>query len=1405
MAGGTWDLGTFSDTVGAVTLTSGSITGTSGVLTGSAYAVQSGTLSVNLAGTGALTKTTAGTVLLSGTNTRTGTTTISAGTLQLAGGNAIADTSSVVLANVAGAALDLGGTSETIGGLSGGGALGGNVTLGAGTLTVNQTAAAAYAGVVSGSGGLTKTGVSTLTLSGANIYTGPTQVNAGTLQLGAANRINDASAVTVAAGAIFNLSNFAETVGSIASAGSIVLGTATLTSGGDNTSTAFTGVASGTGGLVKTGSGTLTLGGANTYTGATTVSAGTLAVTANNALGTNAAGTSVAVGATLDLRNVAYTTTEAVILNGGTLATSTGTSSLAGPVTLGAASSVEVAGTQLTLNGALNNGGFGLTVNGSGNTLLNGVVSGAGGLTKLGAGTLTLAGTNTYAGATTVNGGTLVATRASSLGTVGSGTTVNAGATLELDGTLTYAEPVALNGATLAWAAGSPTLSSTLALAGANSIGGAAGALTLGGVVSGTGGFDKTGVGTLLVTGNNTYGGVTQVSGGTLQVSSNNGLGSIAAGTSVGANGRLIIDGIAIGAEPVTLNGPGLFGTGAITSNGAASIAGPITLAADSVVAPNAGSTLTLSGPVDGAFGLTTNGAGRLNLNGTVGGTTPLAFLTTGPAGTTGINAGLVRTSGSQSFGNPTVIASGVTLQSTGGDLIASRAGDGCGCALAFGGRATSDFGNAANDFGTVGVTAGGDATLRDANAITLAASSVGGNLILAANGAVSQTGAIRVAGTSSVSAGPGPITLNGANDFGGDVAVSTTGAAQVNDVNALALGASTIGSLVATAGGSVTVNANITAVGGGSSIVLAGATFTNNAGAAALNPGAGRWIVYSADPAGNVFGGLASGNQAVWNRVYPGGVSEAGNRYVFSIQPTLTFTSTDVAKTYGQDATAAVAGAYTVTGFVDAAAYGGVFTQDTVANTFTGAPVVASIGAPATAAVAGSPYPVLVDVSAVTPTTGYGKTAASTGIVTVNAAPLTITADNQSKVYGNPDPTLTATFTGLQNGETPSVVSGLSIFAPTGAAATFVGSPHPIIPSGASAANYTISYVDGLLTVTPRPIAIAADPQSKVYGQPDPLLTYTVGGAGLAYGDVLAGALTRIAGETVAASPYAILQGTLTDAANPNYAIAYTGNVLAITPAALIGTVTAADKVYDTTTTALITGRALSGVVSGDAVSYVGGVATFSDRNVGNGKTVTASGLSLVGADAPNYTVNTTATTTAAITPATLTYLADPATVLRGTPLPMFTGSVQGFVGGDTLANATSGGLAFTSPASSVSAPGLYPINGSGLTADFGNYVFVQAPTNATALTIQPRSDPPPLPLPPVVIPDVYTGALASAAQSESTCAQLQAGAQTETLCGAQQNFRRSEQVNLVPGWRRVIELGTVSLTIEGGGMRTP
>jgi autotransporter-associated beta strand protein len=249
------------------------------------------------------------TLTLSGANTYTGLTQVNVG--KLAAGvasvanisGAFGNNSVVLMINNATAILDIAGYDTQIGSIYGGGTTGGNVTLGAATLTVGGgdiSPPGAYAGAISGTGGITKIGTGTQTLSGANTYTGATTVNAGTLRAGVATHaFGVGSAVDLTASGTLDLVTYNNTIGSLAGlAGSAAnLGTATLTTGGLNTADSYAGVISGTGGLIKTGTNTLTLSGANTYSGGTTISAGTLQTGSASAFGTGA----IANNAILDI------------------------------------------------------------------------------------------------------------------------------------------------------------------------------------------------------------------------------------------------------------------------------------------------------------------------------------------------------------------------------------------------------------------------------------------------------------------------------------------------------------------------------------------------------------------------------------------------------------------------------------------------------------------------------------------------------------------------------------------------------------------------------------------------------------------------------------------------------------------------------------------------------------------------------------------------------------------------------------------------------------------------------------------------------------------------------------------------------------------------------------------------
>jgi outer membrane autotransporter protein len=254
-----------------------------------------------------------------------------------------------------------------------------------------QANALTLSGNIGGSGGLTKIGAGTLTLSGPSTYTGATNVNAGTLQAGVANAFTPLSAFTIASGATLDLNGFEQNVGSVAGAGAVTLGAATLFIGSDNTSTTFSGTISGSGGLTKIGPGTLTLSGTSTYSGPTMIAGGLVNFNSASNFGTGP-----------------------ILLNGGGLQWAVGTST-------------DIS-SRLAAFGA-----DGATFDTNGNTVtLASALSGIGGLTKIGAGALTLSGISSYSGATAVNAGTLTVNGS----IANSAVTVNSGAMLSGTGTV---------------------------------------------------------------------------------------------------------------------------------------------------------------------------------------------------------------------------------------------------------------------------------------------------------------------------------------------------------------------------------------------------------------------------------------------------------------------------------------------------------------------------------------------------------------------------------------------------------------------------------------------------------------------------------------------------------------------------------------------------------------------------------------------------------------------------------------------------------------------------------------------------------------------------------------------------------------------------------------------------------
>ena len=159
--------------------------------------------------------------------------------------------------------------------------------------------------------------------------------------------------------------------------------------------------------------------------------------------------------------------------------------------------------------------------------------------------------------------------------------------------------------------------------------------------------------------------------------------------------------------------------------------------------------------------------------------------------------------------------------------------------------------------------------------------------------------------------------------------------------------------------------------------------------------------------------------------------------------------------------------------------------------------------------------------------------------------APLAIAAGSDSKIYGSTFTPVAFTASGLVNGDTvDSVTLTTAGGTPAAAVASYDITPDAALGTGLT--NYTISYVPGMLTVTPATLSVTADAKTKVAGTIDPPLTFVASGfqAADTAAAALTGTLTRAPGET--AGSYAIGQGTL--AANANYTIAFTGNTFVIT-----------------------------------------------------------------------------------------------------------------------------------------------------------------------------------------------------------------------------------------------------------------
>lgn len=307
---------------------------------------------------------------------------------------------------------------------------------------------------------------------------------------------------------------------------------------------------------------------------------------------------------------------------------------------------------------------------------------------------------------------------------------------------------------------------------------------------------------------------------------------------------------------------------------------------------------------------------------------------------------------------------------------------------------------------------------------------------------------------------------------------------------------------------------------------------------------------------------------------------------------------------------------------------------------------------------------------------------------LTISRATLVIRAEDKTKVYGAAMPGLTATYTGLVNGDTASVVTGL-VLSSTGSALSGVGT-YPISATGAVATNYAISFEGGSLTVTPASLTITPDPKSMVYGGAIPTLTATY--AGLVNGDnfqVVKGlVLSSTAPDRPGAGTYSI---TAQGGSAPNYTITYgpSANLL-VAKAQLSVTAVNKSKVYGAPLPDLE--ATFSGLVNGDDITDMTGM-RLSTTALASSK-VGAYPITVSGITNPNYNI-TYVPGSLEVTRANLTITAEARQKTYGAALPTLTVTYSGLVNGDTAQSIQ--GLSLATTATTTSPVGTYPITVSG------------------------------------------------------------------------------------------------------------
>lgn len=589
-----------------------------------------------------------GTTTLSGINTYTGGTILSAGTLVMGNASALGTTGTVNIS--AGATLNRSTFDFELSRLSGSGSLNGS-----GAYVYNSAANSSLGTALVGGTTLTKLGTGTLTLSGPATYSGATTISGGMLEINADNILPDGTAVETNNGTLRIASDRLETIGSLAvsSAGSAQI-SGTLITGGNNASTTYAGALSGDGTLRKVGTGTLLFTGTGTFMGTIFVDAGKLTLGNGGTLGTisgNFLELGIASGASLEANRsdaVSYAFrlsgtgtliksgvnaltlsgqlndfTGTVAINSGQLVLNSNFSfppfSTTGPGVLVTRQTLYMRGTLGHTGGTIIETGT-LNLQPAGSATYSSNFSGPGALSfssQSGSATITYAGTATHTGGTLFNSNVQLNDGSSLAGSINLGSRkliINQSVSQTLTnafvsnsgGTISQAGSGALTlGSSLSGLTSNPTLEVT-----------GSGTLTLGAASSLAGGCTKSGPGKLIIAATLTTSEI-NITAGTLQIG-NGGTAGALEGNIYGRAGELRFD----RTDAISFNG-NIAGSGtsviktgstSLTLGGELSYSGPTILEGGSLTIGNSGDWSHFSA-ISGNGSLIKTGSGSVSLN----------------------------------------------------------------------------------------------------------------------------------------------------------------------------------------------------------------------------------------------------------------------------------------------------------------------------------------------------------------------------------------------------------------------------------------------------------------------------------------------------------------------------------------------------------------------------------------------------------------------------------------------------------------------------------------------------------------------------------------------------------------------------------------------------------------------